>query len=940
MEESEMDEYNLNSSERQQSLKISLINNELISMILTNKITKQKYSTFISLEGLNKLSKAFISSKTIKDALIIIKNTIESGKIVLEEDPKEKTIEITLNISLASGNYPPFNIKLYSQENLSEYKIKEKENMNDFDIQELPATFDYQGNKELENRYGNITSNTTEYIKPIFKADVKPPIKQFEYIEPILQVHYPDGSIKSKELPPRIQEINGQTPVITEEQFKAIREQMNKNTNSHIKHFSPIKDYSNNFRAISQPKQTNSSYSTHTMSYYNNYNTDIFKNLVRPAMKTNQTNILENNIKTLNNTNNNNNYNYNFNNNFDKSFSYYSNSTHKPSLTEVYNYNFQNNNLQMENNHLNKTNYINHSNTLNKNINFNNIIERRPRMINMKKDFNSNSNINRSLSTPHNLEHFNPNKVNYNLYNYTQTNNQYITQNQMVNQINNNLDYPLDRKTPRPVLNINNNTALNSNINNYLYSNNKNQMNNIQKIKQNYIPSIQVQQKQIEDRLSLIKKQQEKLQVFQQQLAKIQEHQQQIQNHQKNLRLSFKNQNQNQNIQTNNNINNNNKYPPKEFVKVELIEKKIIRKPYNNLLREQIKIEPNKPPIRHVLSNSVRNNLQSNLGEQQYFHQSSHEIWQNKKQILSQSNNPEIKKQISTPITSQAPILKREISQQQITLAQMASMENQENPSHQNMEAIILPNINQESIVEQDQNIQYNQYNEEIKDEYQQEQVEQQKEEEQVYQKEEPQVEQIQKEGDSSVETLFITEEGKVIFRNGLLRGIIHKYSEIDEVVSKIQDILLKGVKFNLVYKAFDLDDKAETFHNKCDNLEMSLVLIETDEDIRFGGFTTKSWKGNCIKKIDNDSFVFNLDVNKIYDVIENQYAVGCYPKFGPVFFGCQIRIFDEFFKNGGTTCHAGLNFKTDNDFELNNGKQKFLVKDIEVYSLETIKID
>ena len=267
MEESEIDEYNLNSSERQQSLKISLINNELISMILTNKITKQKYSTFISLEELNKLSKAFISSKTIKDALIIIKNTIESGKIVLEEDPKEKTIEIILNISLASGNYPPFNIKLYSQENLSEYKIKEKENMNDFDIQELPATFDYQGNKELENRYGNITSNTTEYIKPIFKADVKPPIKQFEYIEPILQVHYPDGSIKSKELPPRIQEINGQTPVITEEQFKAIREQMNKNTNSNIKHFSPIKDYSNNFRAISQPKQTNSLICFHCRSY-------------------------------------------------------------------------------------------------------------------------------------------------------------------------------------------------------------------------------------------------------------------------------------------------------------------------------------------------------------------------------------------------------------------------------------------------------------------------------------------------------------------------------------------------------------------------------------------------------------------------------------------------------------------------------------------------
>ena len=40
-------------------------------------------------------------------------------------------------------------------------------------------------------------------------------------------------------------------------------------------------------------------------------------------------------------------------------------------------------------------------------------------------------------------------------------------------------------------------------------------------------------------------------------------------------------------------------------------------------------------------------------------------------------------------------------------------------------------------------------------------------------------------------EALFFTEEGRVIFRNGLLRGIIHRYIEIDEVVGKIQDILL-----------------------------------------------------------------------------------------------------------------------------------------------------
>ena len=165
-------------------------------------------------------------------------------------------------------------------------------------------------------------------------------------------------------------------------------------------------------------------------------------------------------------------------------------------------------------------------------------------------------------------------------------------------------------------------------------------------------------------------------------------------------------------------------------------------------------------------------------------------------------------------------------------------------------------------------------------------------------------------------------------------------YSEIDEVVSKIQDILLKGVKFTLVYKAFDVGDRAKTFHEKCDKLKMSLVLIETDKDVRFGGFTTKSWEGNCLKKIDNNAFVFSLDNNTIFDIIKNEPAIGCYPKYGPVFFGCQIRIYDEFFTKGGTTCHRGLNYKTTRDYELNNGEQKYLIKDIEIYNIETVDIE
>ena len=190
-----------------------------------------------------------------------------------------------------------------------------------------------------------------------------------------------------------------------------------------------------------------------------------------------------------------------------------------------------------------------------------------------------------------------------------------------------------------------------------------------------------------------------------------------------------------------------------------------------------------------------------------------------------------------------------------------------------------------------------------------------------------------------SEDQLYRTEEDRVIFRNGILYGIIKKYSEIEKVVGKIQLILQKGARFKIVYKATELGDRAASFHQQCDNVDISLILIETVKGVRFGGFTTKNWKGNCEQKVDNDAFVFSVDKNKIYEVIKNEMAIGCYPKFGPVFFGCQIRVYDNFFNKNSTTCHKKLNFKTNEDYELNNGEQFFTVKDIEVYSVEGMDI-
>ena len=144
-----------------------------------------------------------------------------------------------------------------------------------------------------------------------------------------------------------------------------------------------------------------------------------------------------------------------------------------------------------------------------------------------------------------------------------------------------------------------------------------------------------------------------------------------------------------------------------------------------------------------------------------------------------------------------------------------------------------------------------------------------------------------------------------------------------------------KKIKLNLLYKATIDSDEASAFHKKCDAASNTIVLVRSGNDKRFGGYTSCSWEGNSIEKKDENAFVFSLDKMEIYDVIQGEDAIGCYPKYGPVFLGCQIRIYDKFFEKGGTTFEKGLNYETQEDYELSGGLKKFDVKEIEVYSVE-----
>ena len=163
---------------------------------------------------------------------------------------------------------------------------------------------------------------------------------------------------------------------------------------------------------------------------------------------------------------------------------------------------------------------------------------------------------------------------------------------------------------------------------------------------------------------------------------------------------------------------------------------------------------------------------------------------------------------------------------------------------------------------------------------------------------------------------------------------IIHNAQELELISRKITKLSTNKLTLNLLFKATADSDKASAFHQKCDKAQSTIVLIETDKGKRFGGFTNKSWEGECIEKKDENAFVFSLDKMMTYDNIPGEVAIGCYPKFGPIFMGCQIRIYDNAFTKGGTTFEKGMNYNTEEDYELTGGDRVFNVKEIEVYEV------
>ena len=107
------------------------------------------------------------------------------------------------------------------------------------------------------------------------------------------------------------------------------------------------------------------------------------------------------------------------------------------------------------------------------------------------------------------------------------------------------------------------------------------------------------------------------------------------------------------------------------------------------------------------------------------------------------------------------------------------------------------------------------------------------------------------------------TNNNKYIFNN---KSVIMKEDEFNLIKLAIKSRLNKKIKeLKKLYQAIIDGDWAINFHSKCDNIPNTLVLIKSNGNRRFGGFTTQTLDSSGQYKDDKNGFLFSLDKQRIY---------------------------------------------------------------------------
>ena len=170
--------------------------------------------------------------------------------------------------------------------------------------------------------------------------------------------------------------------------------------------------------------------------------------------------------------------------------------------------------------------------------------------------------------------------------------------------------------------------------------------------------------------------------------------------------------------------------------------------------------------------------------------------------------------------------------------------------------------------------------------------------------------------------------------------------------------------KWELVYRASKDGFSAANFHSKCDSKSNTLVIIKSDNEKVFGGYTEQTWSGNRVFKSDLNTFVFSFinEDNKplLMKCQLPDQAILADLNWGPIFgsygtnkdgnpfkhqldsngYGCDFEICDNSNSKNESKSNLGGSYKHPKYFQWSNEAQTFLAGshrfktiEIEIYS-------
>ena len=174
----------------------------------------------------------------------------------------------------------------------------------------------------------------------------------------------------------------------------------------------------------------------------------------------------------------------------------------------------------------------------------------------------------------------------------------------------------------------------------------------------------------------------------------------------------------------------------------------------------------------------------------------------------------------------------------------------------------------------------------------------------------------------------------------GIDTDILMSSDDYHFLIRGVSKILKKKIsKLNQIYKASCNGDNINAFHENCKNVPNTLILIITDEKMRFGGFTQAIWDSSNKYKFDDKAFLFSLDNKEIYPILDKykDKAINCREDFYAPIFGEDIYLFDGFFSSQlNKTNEKYYNYsksKIMNPYKL-SGQEYFTVTEMEIYQV------